>query len=73
VRPAVAESLFAALASVADGEDVFVDVPEHNPAAMALAERNGLQEVFGCARMYYGTAPPIPWDLVYGVTTFELG
>jgi hypothetical protein len=41
--------------------------------ALALANRHGMTEVFGCARMYYGPAPVLPWDDIYGVTTFELG
>jgi hypothetical protein len=47
--------------------------PEANAGAVALADRHGMHEVFGCARMYMGEAPPIPWERVYGVTTFELG
>jgi hypothetical protein len=30
-------------------------------------------EVFGCARMYYGPIPDMPWDRIFGITTFELG
>jgi hypothetical protein len=52
---------------------VFLDVPENNPQALALAERHGMREVFGCARMYLGAPPHIPWELIFGVTTFELG
>lgn len=69
----VAASLLAALAAHADGEPLFLDVPEVNHAAMALAERSAMTEVFGCARMYLGTPPPTPWQQVFGVTTFELG
>jgi hypothetical protein len=32
-----------------------------------------MTEVFGCARMYNGPAPQLPWDRIYGITTFELG
>lgn len=69
----VANALFVALASTADGGEVTLDVPEINVDAVALAERHQLTERFGCARMYIGEAPPIPWHGVYGVTTFELG
>ncbi|WP_343219143.1 GNAT family N-acetyltransferase [Cerasicoccus frondis] len=68
-----AADLFAALSDRANGEPLFLDTPENNPAALALAEANGLQEVFGCARMYYGPIPPLPWANIYGITTFELG
>ena len=68
-----AEALFRGLADRGPGAPVFLDVPEINPAAMALAQRHGLREVFGCARMYYGPAPAEPYDEIFGVTTFELG
>ncbi len=71
--PEVAESLFAALQSRAVGQPIFLDIPENNPAAVALAKREGMNEVFGCARMYAGPAPALPWNEIYGVTTFELG
>lgn len=71
--PEIAESLFRALAGEAAGEPLFLDVPENNPAALALAARHGLAEVFGCARMYHGPAPAPPRGSIYGVTTFELG
>jgi len=68
-----AEALYAGLGDAAPGASVFLDVPENNPQAMALARRHGLREVFGCARMYYGPAPTLPRAEIYGVTTFELG
>ena len=42
-------------------------------AALALAARHGLREVFGCARMYYGPPPRLPDREIFGVTTVELG
>ena len=69
----VAEQIFATLSDHAAGEPLFLDVPENNPAALALADRHGMSEVFGCARMYHGQAPALPWNSIYGVTTFELG
>jgi hypothetical protein len=35
--------------------------------------RHAMAEVFGCARMYLGPAPPLPWAQIFGITTFELG
>lgn len=35
--------------------------------------RHRLVEDFGCARMYNGPAPELPWSEIYGITTFELG
>jgi GNAT superfamily N-acetyltransferase len=71
--PESAEALYIGLADAADGQEVFLDVPENNPPAMALASRHQMREVFGCACMYLGPAPALPWDQIYGVTTFELG
>jgi GNAT superfamily N-acetyltransferase len=68
-----AEALYRGLGDVAPGEPVYLDVPEDNPHAMALAERHGMREVFGCARMYFGPPPVLPHAEVFGVTTFELG
>ena len=69
----VAEDLFRGLGDHAAGEPLFLDVPEGNAAAMALARRHGMREVFGCARMYLGPPPDVPEHEVFGVTTFELG
>lgn len=69
----VAEALYAYLARFAEGGPLFLDVPENNPAAMELAKRHGMTEVFGCARLYLGPPPDIAHDRVFGVTTFELG
>lgn len=71
--PRIAESLFIALSSHAAGQPIFLDVPENNPDALALAKRYDLREVFGCARMLRGPALELPWRQIYGVTTFELG
>ncbi len=68
-----AEALFRGLGDIAPGEPIFLDVPENNPPAMALARRHNLREVFGCARMYYGPQPILPNREIFGVTTFELG
>ncbi|WP_369325053.1 GNAT family N-acetyltransferase [Burkholderia cepacia] len=69
----VATGLFRALAARMPGEVIVLDVPETNPAAVALAERHGMTSVFETARMYTKDAPPIAIDRVFGVTSFELG
>ena len=69
----IADVLFRGLGDIAPGEPIFLDVPENNPQAVALARRHGLREVFGCARMYYGPPPVLPYGEIFGVTTFELG
>lgn len=69
----IADRLFAALTSRHHGEPVFLDVPDPNRAAMALAGRYGLTPVFETARMYRGDAPTLPLDRIFGITSFELG
>ena len=68
-----ADALFRTLGDIAPGEPIFLDVPENNPQAVALAQRHRMREVFGCARMYYGPPPFLPYGEIFGVTTFELG
>lgn len=69
---AAAEALFTALVG-AQGGDVFLDVPQPNAPAVALAEAHGLKPVFETARMYTGPIRPLALHRVFGVTTFELG
>lgn len=71
--PDSAERVFLGLRRAAVGEPLFLDVPESNPAAVELGKSFGLEEVFGCARMYLGSAPDLPWERIYGTTSFELG
>jgi hypothetical protein len=68
-----AERVFAALVAAAGGGDVFLDVPEVNRDAVALAQGQGLAPVFETARMYTGAIRPLRLERVFGVTTFELG
>jgi hypothetical protein len=71
--PDVAEGLLAALVAGVPGSTAFLDVPESNPAALVLAGRWGMREVFACGRMYRGGPPRIPHERIFGITTFELG
>lgn len=68
-----AGALFRALAAEAKDGPVFLDVPEPNAAARALAEQAGLSPVFETARMYRGPAPDLPLPNIFGITTFEQG
>jgi ribosomal protein S18 acetylase RimI-like enzyme len=72
-NPGIAENLFQALSARIPGESIFLDAPENNPAAVAMAYKFQMEEVFGCARMYYGPKPELPEQQIFGVTTFELG
>ncbi|MCG6942061.1 MAG: GNAT family N-acetyltransferase [Thiohalocapsa sp.] len=69
----VADALFTRLAAFGAGGPVFLDAPENNPAALELARRHDMREVFGCARMYLGPPPELAHGRIFGVTTFELG
>ena len=68
-----ADLLFRALASGANGDAVFLDLPEPNRAAVRLAARYGLSPAFETARMYRGREPDLPLSRTYGISTFELG
>lgn len=75
--PPIAETIFLALGthmSAASAESAFyLDVPETNPQAVALAQRYQMTRVFETARMYHQRAPELPTDRIFGITTFELG
>ena len=79
VAPLVADdastacAIFDDLVSTIPGEQVFIDVPEPNTAAVALARQRGLHPVFETARMYKGAPPDLALDSLYGITSFELG
>ena len=67
-----ARALFDALVEGHPGP-VFLDLPEANAAAVALAEAAGMKPVFETARMYAGQAPAIPLERSFGLASFELG
>lgn len=69
----LAELLLEGLLAAAPGANVYLDVPEPNLAAVALARRRGMKPCFRTVRMYRGAAPDIDLGRVYGVTSLELG
>ena len=71
--PQVAEDIFLALSAQAPGEPVYLDAPEPNAAAVALARRHGMVPVFETARIYTKAVPDLPLGEIFGVTSFELG
>jgi len=71
--PGIAEDIFFALSAQAPGEAIYLDTPEPNAAAVALARRHGMVPVFETARIYTKAIPDLPLDEVFGVTSFELG
>ncbi len=73
-KPEYAELLFLGLKSFASNDSlVFLDVPEINNDAVALAIRHKMTISFETARMYTGPFPDLPLDRLYGVTSFEIG
>jgi len=65
--------LQALMMRVPVGSPVFLDVPETNADAVALARSYGMEPMFETARMYKG-APALPdMQRTFGITTFELG
>ncbi len=71
--PFIAQNLLLAAGHEALGNQIFLDVPEPNRAAVDLAVGFGMQKVFETARMYANGVPDLPLERIYGVTTFELG
>jgi len=68
-----ADRLAAGLMARAPGAPVFLDTPEANPGALALAARYAMAPVFETARMLKNGAPAMQVERCFGVTTFELG
>jgi len=71
--PGEAEAILADLLALAPAGPVYLDTPEANPEAVALARRFGMSPVFETARMYNRGDPGFRVEGVFGVTTFELG
>lgn len=72
-NPHSAEQLFLACCQAAGNEPVFLDIPDINPEAQALARHYNLEPVFDTLRMYRNGRHRFPVQKVYGVTSFELG
>ncbi|MCF6436862.1 GNAT family N-acetyltransferase [Pseudoalteromonas sp. MMG022] len=71
---AEAEQLFQALrAKISTTDTIYLDVPEVNDAAVALANDHGMAPDFETARMYTGNTPKLSLERTYGVTSFEIG
>ncbi|MBP0465482.1 GNAT family N-acetyltransferase [Roseomonas sp. PWR1] len=71
--PRAARALFAALLAAAPAGPVFLDMPEPNADAVAMAVAAGMSPAFETARMYAGPDPALPLPAIYGITSFELG
>ena len=69
----IAEQLFLALQQDIQGDSIFLDIAEINPAAEELALRHEMEAVFSTGRMYLHGQPELAYDKIFGITTFELG
>ena len=70
---ATARRLLLSLLSAVQGNQVQIDIPEQNLAAIGLMNELDWHSPFGCARMVYGTPPAVAVGQVFGVTSFEFG
>ncbi|AOX02898.1 N-acetyltransferase [Moorena producens PAL-8-15-08-1] len=69
----IAEKLFLALATYAEGSPIYVDVPNLNKSAIILFESYQMNPIFECIAMYTAEPPNIYWHKVFAVTSVELG
>ena len=70
----LAVELFNALVcKVPPGSIIALDTPEPNTQAIEIAQMNSMQACFETARMYTGSAPELPLNKIFGITSFELG
>ncbi len=69
----IAKELFKSLADYADGQKIFIDIPEVNLYAGKLIEKFKMKYVFECGRMYNGIFPMLETNKIFGNTSFELG
>ncbi len=70
---AIADALFKALQAPVNGQSVFLDITNVNPAAFRLVTNHEMQEVFSTGRMYLKGQPDLDDEKIFGITTFELG
>jgi len=61
------------IATLKEGEEFFLDIPEVNKKAYALTQALSMESVFETARMYTKEQPNFDLSKIYGITSFELG
>ncbi|MDF1758196.1 MAG: GNAT family N-acetyltransferase [Legionellaceae bacterium] len=69
----IAEEIFLKLIDFAGDKEFYIDCPETNLNAKALAFEYDLETIFQSARMYLKYEPKIAIQNVYGITSLELG
>lgn len=68
-----AKKILLSLLNCIEGEQVQIDIPETNAAALRFVSDLGMKQTFGCVRLYYGPAPNLPLHKIYAVTSLEFG
>lgn len=68
--PEIAGDLLQGLLARAPGAPVYLNIPEANPGALALARERGLSHFATIARMYTRGAPPWPLSRLYAHDLF---
>jgi len=67
----IADTLLQKMRSfVGEDSQIFLDTPEVNKEAVALAEKYKMKPMFETARMYTKNQPNVDLKKVFGVTTF---
>lgn len=69
----IALQLYQGLCSKIDSGPIYLDAPEINYKALAIAQHFDMKIVFETARMYTQTPPASVVEKIFGVTSFELG
>jgi len=69
----IARRLLCHLACKAGEGALMIDVPHANPAAVALAESFGMEQLFSRLRLYSGEGLELPARNIYGLTTLDIG
>lgn len=72
-NPSIAEQLLLACQEGVRGQNLIVDMPETNDAALKMAASYNMERTFATARMYQKGLPELAYDKIFGITTFELG
>lgn len=71
--PEGAEQLFQTAASAFRGQDVRIQFPEPNTAALELCQKHGLAASRHCTRMVFGDEPPGNMNVQHGIAAFATG
>ena len=71
--PEIANALIEQLILDAKAESVMIDIPDNNPEALRLCQSFGMQEVFGCVRMYLGPPPILKNQHLFAILSLEIG